>query len=248
MYGQTYKYWWQRLGMKFLEAVDISENLVRTTNAVASIPNGWISLLLSPVAFLAALSWAAGAYYFDIYSSWQAMTPYRERVLEVAAGLAAVGVFLAWLVQILPFSLTVLPTFTELLGSRFARFGIPAVQGAVWFFVLFDAATDIQYVNEFMESFRVHFYNVDAGFWGIALNPRQLIGFFAYGTTWTLALLAASYFLELLTLIFIWAGVGLLWKSIGYWVLGWLAGKEAKANWNVNADDDTARARRAKSA
>lgn len=243
MYAQSYNTWYKRLGVKFLEAIDISENLVRTTQAVASIPNGWISLILAPVAFVVALSWAAGAYYFDFYSSWTAMTPYRERVLEVAAGLAAVGVFLAWLVQVLPFSLTVLPTFTEMLGSRFARFGIPAVQGAVWFFVIFDAATDIPHVSEFMEMFKVHFYNVDAGFWGIALNPRQLIGFFAYGITWTLALLAASYFLELLTLIFVWAGIGLLWKSIGFWVLGWLAGREAKANWNVDADDDFARAR-----
>lgn len=71
------------------------------------------------------------------------MGPFRVQVAKSLVNLATVGALLALLSQTVPFAFTVLPTVLEALGSRFSRFAIPAIQVSVWFFVIFDAGTDI---------------------------------------------------------------------------------------------------------
>lgn len=236
LYTQTYSKRWQKLSIRFLEAIDLSDNLSGIATACDTIKNGWQSFLLMPMAFVVALCWATLAYRYDIYSSWDAMTILRTSVEGVLSGMTVSKetmndpaipthiVLLSLAVQALPVTFTLLPTFLEMLGSKFARFNIPALQLAVWAFILFDLCTDMGPVTNDLEVYRPAFYNTTLSGLAFVTHPRDLAGLLIYGVVWAALLLVASYFLELLTLLFVWAGVTLMWKSVGYWIIKWLIG------------------------
>ncbi len=230
-----------RAGLKFLEALDLSVNLVKVTLALKGVPNGAVSLLLAVGAFFALLGFGSLAFYFDISSSWTAMEPLRVRVLTVLAGVAG-ATFFGWLVQFVPTALTVLPTVSEALGARFARFNIPAFQAVTWLFIGWDLATDIPRVNENVNPLWAGFVqNSEAtGFFGILLTGdlRIIGGAIGFYVVWVMALLGASYFLELVTMLLVWAVFALGWKSLGYWGKKLLSGTRTPFSGDLAGDFD----------
>jgi hypothetical protein len=238
--------WYSKLGLRFLEAIDLSENLVRTTKAIRTVPNGAISLVLAFLAVLPLIGFGSLAWYFDIDSSWVTMEGVRSSVTERLAVIVAVGwvaVVVGFMVQAIPWALTLLPTATEMLGSKFAQFNIAAFQWATWTFIVYDAASDVPRVNAEMLPYWSNFVGAElanAGFWGIvfSFNIKVWGAALGYHILWVLALFGASYFLELITLLCLWAVVGFLWKSVGYWVLKVLAGKKWAAKFNRNGGFD----------
>jgi hypothetical protein len=223
-----------RWGKKLLYALDISENMNRFLDALTGIRNGWVSLGLLIVSIFCFNGIGSLAYAFDIHSSWEAMNPVRTAVQAATAGLA-VSSFLAWFIGLVPFSLTVMPTGIEMLGSRFARFDIPAFQVLVWFFIGFDIMTDIPMINATVGPYWSHFVPVEnPGFFDILFSPRLAAGVFGFYFVWTLALLAASFFLEVAAVLLFSACVLFFVKSIGYWTLGFLAGHKWFNGWVSN--------------
>jgi hypothetical protein len=142
----------------------------------------------------------------------------------------AAAAFIGWAIRVVPTALTVLPTVSEMLGARFARFNIPAFQAVTWLFVLWDLGTDIPRINENINPLWSQFVqgSTATGIIGIlgTFDLRVIGGAIGFYVVWVLALLGASYFLELITVMLLWAFVALLWKSIGYWVAKFMAGKK----------------------
>lgn len=241
--------WYGKMGLRFLEAIDLSENLVRVTKALKSIPNGVIALILGVIAILPFLGFGSLAWFFDIDSSWVAMDGVRNSIQTRLLAITAVGwlaLLVGFMVQAVPWALTLLPTATEMLGSKFAQFNIPVFQWATWFFVLFDGASDIPRVNELMTPYWPQFVGeamANAGwgewFWAIVtLNFKAVGAAIGYHALWVLALFGASYFLELAALLCLWAVVGLLWKSLGYWLMKLFAGKGWASKFNRSGGFD----------
>lgn len=166
----------------FLDAIDLSTNLQRMNRGLARIPNGAISLVSIAPALVVFLAFGSLAWTFDLYSSWVALGALRTMVMSALSGLV-VAKLIGWVVQWVPFSLTLMPTATEMFGSKFAQFGVPALQAAVWGFVMLDLATDIPHVNEFMGGFKTNFIPLEfagAGFFEYLTNWRLLAGWMTY--------------------------------------------------------------------
>lgn len=230
-----------RIGSAFLGAIDLSDNLVWITRSLKGVPNGAISLVTALGSLIGLIGFGSLAYYLDIESSWVAMASLRERVVVATGGLAA-GTFLGWLVQVVPTALTVLPTVSEMLGSRFAQFGIPAFRVVTWKFIVWDLATDIPRVNEIMEPLWNNFVRGTkaTSLLGILLtfDPRIIGGYVGYYIVWVLVLVGASYFAELITVLLLWAFVASLWKSIGYWISLLLRGRRAYFSGDIGGAHD----------
>lgn len=241
------KTWYGAIALRFLEALDLSENLVRVTKALVTVPNGVISLLLALLAVWPSIGFGALAWYFDIDSSWVAMEGLRESIQGRLATIGAIGalaVVVGFLVQVIPWALTLLPTAVEMLGSKFAQFSVAVFQWAVWFFVLYDAVTDIPRLNSHLLPYWPAFIGAeyaDAGLFGILLsfNPAVWGAAIGYHLLWVLALFGASYFLELATILCIWATLALLYKSLVYWALKFIASREWAARFNQSGGFDT---------
>lgn len=221
-----------RVGLRLLGAIDLSENLHRVTNAVRDVPNGFISLLMGVVAVLAASAIGALAFYFDIDASWDAMQRLRDAVLAALPQVDASAKTspLTLLIMLLPFSLTLLPTLAEMLGARFARFDVVAFQVFVWLMVLFDAITDIPRVNGFLGPYWPAFVGptyANEGFFGILFSFDMKIwgAALGYNSLWVLILLSASYFLELLAVLTVWAVFCFFVKSFGFWAAKLIVGR-----------------------
>lgn len=247
LYETKPKTWYGGFVMRFLEALDLSENIVRVTKALVTIPNGAVALVLALVALLPSVGFSSLAWYFDIDSSWVAMegirTSIEDRLTAITAG-AAIGALLGFLAQAIPWALTLLPTATEMLGSKFARFSVASFQWAVWFFVVYDALTDIPRINEELSPYWPTFVGAeyaDAGFFGIlfSLNPGVWGAALGYHLLWLLALAGASYFLELLAVLSIWTVFALLYKSLVYWALKFVASRGWVERFNKSGGFDT---------
>jgi hypothetical protein len=221
--------WFSKLAHKFLEAIDLSENINRVTTTLKTIPNGFQAFLLFPFAALFFLVVASFAWFFDIDSSYVATNSLADRITTALQGSAVIGVIVTLVVAWLPFGITLAPTVAEMLGAKFARMRVAVFQWAVWTAVVFDLITDIPRVNEQMlpvwESWTGgHGYG---SIWA-ALFAADFHAFFAgicWSVAWVVVLLAASYFLELLAVLMLWITISLLMKSVGYAIIGILAGR-----------------------
>src|SRR5262249_25976284 len=127
-------------------------------------------------------------------------------------------------------------------GAPFGRFNIPALQAVTWLFIFWDLATDIPRVNENLNPFYGNFVQgTDAtGLFGIlfTFNLRIIGGYIGFYVTWLLALLGASYFLELITVLLLWAFVALMWKSLGYWAARFIAGRKHSFRGDLGGEFD----------
>lgn len=241
--------WYKRWGIKALEALDLSENLYRASLGLKEVPNGWISLIMLPIAIIVTIGFASLALLFDVMPTWEATNTIRTNAETMFQGMALAGL-LGWLAQWAPLSLTFLPTGTELLGSKLAQFDIPLLQIAVWMFVGFDMATDLGHVNHEMRVHWVSFVGLpyEQGFgdgvlvsiWNFLLaGPKVWVGAALYHLVFLGVLLSASYGLELITILLGWTTVALVWKSFGYWILGWWNGSSGRARFNRGGGIDT---------
>lgn len=230
---------YEKYGIGFLKALDLSENLSRATQYLRKTPNGVISLILAILALFPTLALAALAFYFDIDATWSALATLRSlietRLAEISTVFAG-KVLLVLLVQLVPFAITLLPTTFELLGSRLARFDIAVFQVLTWFFILFDAITDIPRVNALSATTWAPLLGEGANYTIfqalLTFNPEIIAASFAYSVLWVLGLFAASFFLELATILMLWIFCGLLFKSVGYWIIKLFAGSEWAKEFN----------------
>lgn len=221
----------RRWGKKLLRSLDLSENLQKWLRAVKTVPNGIISFILFLPAALVSLCLVGGALYFDIFSTWTNLEPFRQAVMSVTEKMTVLktAAFFAFLVSLLPMSITLAPTAMEMLGSRFARFDIPAFQVLTWFFILFDLITDLPTVNAFLAPYWAQCVTepyANASFLGLlfSFSLRVWGGAIGWYVAWILLTAAASYFLEMAAVLMVGAAFMFLVKSVLYWVLGWLVG------------------------
>lgn len=225
LYSVRGKTWWSEAKRVFMLSLDLSEALIETTRALKSIPNGVIALVMVMPAVIAAHALFVGAYTMDFDSTVMATEGFRRFAEERMAWMAGIA-FLAWSLQMLGVSFAFFSTAIEMLGSRFSQFNLPSWRAITVASIIFDAVTDTERVNYFLVPLWGPWTNNAEGLFGVILGgPGVWMMAIFWVFCWVTTLVASSYYLELLFVVAVWSVVGLLFKSIGYWVLGWLAGK-----------------------
>jgi len=180
------------------DMVDISLNLHRTERWVRTVDNGLTSLLHAvgmAMLFIVSLSLA---WYFDIESTIVGLTTIRNFVIpsipEQAARITGIVIF----------SLTIAPTLMELLTAGIAKEDVKIIQIGIIAFTLFDLVTDIPRTYGFAMSLWPQFELLS---WGIS-HISFWIFFF-------IALLFGTLGYELATVLFAYATIAFVLKSIG---------------------------------
>lgn len=213
----------ERLLTRLLFALDISENIHRMQAGLGGIKNGVTSLMLIPIALLAAVALFTVAYYGDLDSSWTAVEPLANDVV-VMLGSSAIAFAAGTLAQVIPLSLTLMPSAIEMLGARFARFGSMVWQALVWFFVVFDLVTDVPRATAWVhDTWPYHSITENLSLFGalFSFNLNTVSAYIGYKVYWLSILLGFSYFAELGLLCTVYALVALIWKSLGWWGFMW---------------------------
>lgn len=167
----------------FLDAIDLSANLERGLRAIRGII-GLPALVLGLALALICVGLSPLIWFFDLDATLQATEQARQFVLPTLPAALADSVALIAL------ALTLLPTFVELFGARFATVGIRVAAGLVYFFSAFDALTDWPRVQQFMEAYRSWFDG---------------LGFFATPAFWVvrgLFLFMATFGFEVIFVVF----------------------------------------------
>ncbi len=225
----------ERWALRVLYLMDLSENLWRTANFVARrIPNGLIALILVPLAYIIANTLGGAAFYFDLDATRDTASPLIQRMHTAALAAGATG-FLLTCIRWMPTTVTLFPTAMELLGSKFAKFGTPGWQMAVWVTAFFDLITDAPRVSAEMLGMWVWAAQGNEGFWGIlfSFDLSVYAGVVLYYITFVLALIAASYVVEVLFICAVLVVLMLLLKSVGYWLFGLVLGLLAGRGWST---------------
>lgn len=232
IYAQRPRGWWANIQHWFLLSLDLSEALIETTKTLKSEPNGSVSFVKLWPALAGWFGWFVLAYVMDIAPTLEASTWLQTEAAERLKWLSGIGL-LAWSLQFLNTVITLFPTAVQMLGSRFSQFRLPSWQVAAATAIVWDAGTNVEPVNALMNPAWDWMTNNAVGMWGVLQGGiPSIVGAAVWAVMWLLLLLASTYYFELLFVITGWYAIGLAWKSLGYWALGWLAGKSWTKNFN----------------
>ncbi len=184
----------------FWYTIDISDNIHKTTQAIAEVENGIPSLIHALCfALPATLGFGLLAWHFDVAASWTAMAGLRETMNPTITGIRALVSYSFYLLAVL----TYMPTIMEMFGARFARFNVFWMQVAVIGLCTFDLFTDLPRVIDFMSQHK-----------GFFLSAGPVIGYLSYVSVFAIWWFFASYGFELLCIICAWAFIGFSLKAM----------------------------------
>lgn len=194
----------------FWDLIDISNNLVRMTGWVRKQPmdalsNGFLFVAMAVITYVAAQF----AITFDFQSTYNAMDVTREFMIGgITVGAADAIKEFPKSVQELSLNeftilvFTIAPTLIELAGASIARERIASVQLLVVGLSVFDAVTDIPTVTVYLMRHAAAF---DAMGW---------LGVLFYPIAFVLWLFMSTFGFEVVTVVFAWAAISSLIRTI----------------------------------
>lgn len=178
----------------FLSAIDLSDNLGRSLQAIRGI-RGIHAYILSIALLIICIALWPLLWYFDIESTLQ-WTDRAAKQLAPTLGPSLIE-YLDWFTL----AITILPTMIELFGSRFARVGIRMAGILVYALSLFDMITDRPRAWAFVESYQDALVGL-----GAFQGPVELM-------LKVLFLFLSSFGFELLFIIFAITAIALLMQG-----------------------------------
>lgn len=194
----------------FWDLIDISNNLVRMTGWVRKQPmdalsNGVLCIAMALITYVAARF----AYTFDFQSTYNAMDVTREFMIGgITVGAAdAIKDFPKSVQELSLDSFTILvftiaPTLIELAGASIARERIASVQLIVIGLSVFDAVTDIPTVTVYLMRHAA------------AFDSMGWLGTLFYPIAYVLWLFMSTFGFEVATVVFGWAAISALIRTI----------------------------------
>lgn len=198
---------------KFFDAVDIGENLKRMTRWLKDQPRDFISsvLILLGSALMTYVC-ALAAWKFDFESTYNALDVTREFILGTAS--ASTEYQFPTSIQSFSFgggailAFTLFPTIMEIVGAAMAKAQIEFVRIGVIALSVFDIVTDIPTVTVFMMKHAAFF------------DSMGIVGTILYPIVFILWLIMATFGFEILTIIFTWASISMVFRMFAAYKAG----------------------------
>lgn len=196
----------QKFLAKFYETLDIVAELRKVSISVERANLEWGQHFIVAVVY-SFLTLVSGyfSWRFDLRSTWDALE--LTRVFVVGDNIPQFEFFPTAIQEFtLPalfvFALGLTPTLLQLFGPTLAKAEIFSVKIIITVMSIFDVVTDIPTVTVFMMQQAPYFDSI--GIMGVILYPIAFTGMLA----------AATFYFELLTLIFFWKALAHIFRGL----------------------------------